>query len=352
MFAAAVLSLAAIRSVSPTLSSVPAPAPDPTSRDRIWTDYWRHGRLHSLSGSFSGNYEGNIRRFWVDAFSGIAPPQHALDIGTGNGPLPALLCEIAGDAMPHVDAIDIADINPAWLDSASASCRQAIRFHSRTSAEELPFPDGRFSLAVSQYGLEYCRLDAAVNELARVLAPDGKLALILHHRSSRLAQVAAEEVRLVQWLLGPDGLLPAARAIYPYMHMVASGQRAELQSDAVAGAARDRFNAAQRELSLLAGQSTIPDALEDGREFVASQVSTILQRTRTAEAVAQEHAEHEHALQGAIFRNEELLAHALDETGMATLVDQFERAGFHDIQSAPLHHESHLIGWSVNAVRA
>lgn len=288
----------------------------------------------------------------MDAFASLTSTQRVLDIGTGNGPLPALLCEISGDSMPQVDAIDIADISPAWLDSAPASCRQAIRFHGGTSAEELPFPDGRFSLAASQYGLEYCRLDAAVNELARVLAPDGKLALILHHRSSRLAEVAAEEVRLVQWLLSPDGLLPAARAIYPYMEMAASGQRAQLQSDAAAGAARDRFNAAQRELSLLAGQSAIPDALEDGREFVASQVSTILQRTRTAAAAAQEHDEHGHALQDAIFRNEELLAHALDEAGMATLVDQLARAGFHDVQSAPIHHESHLLGWRVNAVRA
>src|SRR3546814_16929036 len=87
----------------------------------------------------------------------------------------------------------------------SAPCRQALHFHSGVSAEALPFDDNSFDLVTSQYGIEYCDDVRTTPEVARVPAPDGRVALLLHHADSRLAQVAREELRLADWLRRPAG---------------------------------------------------------------------------------------------------------------------------------------------------
>src|SRR3546814_5678640 len=100
--------------------------------------------------------------------------------------------------MPRIDAIDLAQVAPAWVSSQPAPCRQALHFHSGVFAEALPFDDNSFDLVTSQYGIEYCDDVRTTPEVARVLAPDGRVALLLHHADSRLAQVAREELRLAR----------------------------------------------------------------------------------------------------------------------------------------------------------
>src|SRR3546814_1512716 len=90
--------------------------------------------------------------------------------------------------MPRIDAIDLAQVAPAWVSSQPAPCRQALHFHSGVSAEALPFDDNSFDLVTSQYGIEYCDDVRTTPEVARVLAPDGRVALLLHHADSRLAR--------------------------------------------------------------------------------------------------------------------------------------------------------------------
>src|SRR3546814_17486242 len=119
--------------------------------------------------------------------------------------------------MPRIDAIDLAQVAPAWVSSQPAPCRQALHFHSGVSAEALPFEDNSFDLVTSQYGIEYCDDVRTTPEVARVLAPDGRVALLLHHADSRLAQVAREALRLAACLLRPAGLLAPLQAPLPWV---------------------------------------------------------------------------------------------------------------------------------------
>src|SRR3546814_136608 len=120
---------------------------------------------------------------------------------------------------------------PALGSSQPAPGRQALHFHSGVSAEALPFDDNSFDLVTSQYGIEYCDDVRTAPEVARVLAPDGRVALLLHHADSRLAQVAREELRLADWLLRPAGFLDLLQAIVPWVAQAATVEGRERLRD-------------------------------------------------------------------------------------------------------------------------
>jgi len=67
------------------------------------------------------------------------------------------------------------DINEAMLNVARGNPQ--VEWH-RGSATELPFDDGSFDIVLCQQGLQYFHdRRAAMSEMARVLAPGGRLAL-------------------------------------------------------------------------------------------------------------------------------------------------------------------------------
>lgn len=324
---------------------------DRDARRDAWTRYWQAGALHSLAGSFEGNYSGAIRAFWEQAFAPLGAGDRVLDIGTGNGPLPALLCELHGDALPRVDAIDLASPDPAWLASAPARCRDRIRFHAGVPAEDTGFADASFSLVVSQYGLEYSDLVRSLPELARITAGGGRLALVAHHAGARLAAVAGAEVRMIDWLRAPGGLMEQAAGIHFYMELAARGERGRLASDPEAGRARAGFNAAMQALQELAARERFPDALFDARGQVMARIDAIMRGRIDAGQAARAHQDHDQSLQEARLRSLELCEHALDEAAVQRLLADLGQAGFSEAHAAPLHHGEHLVGWAIRARR-
>lgn len=322
------------------------------ARRDAWTQFWRAGALHSLAGSFQGNYSGAIRAFWEQTFAPLGANNRVLDIGTGNGALPALLCELRGEVLPRVDAIDLAAPDPAWLASSPPTWRELVRFHCGTPAEDTPFADGCFDLVISQYGLEYSDLARSLPEVARITAPGGSLALVVHHAGSRLAEVARAEVRMIDWLRAPEGLMARAFALYPYMALAARGERERLVADPEAGRARARFNEAMRALEDLARREPFADALFDARAQVAARIDAIMDHRMDGAQAAAAHLAHEQALEGARLRSAELYEHALDEADIDRLLARLEQTGFTGARATPLHHEEYLVGWTVQATRA
>lgn len=322
----------------------------PLPRAPVWTRYWRLGGLHSLDGSIAGNYDGDIAAFWTRVFSGVPANGHVLDVGTGNGPLPALLCGLAPEPMPTFDAVDLADVAPAWLDAAPAACRAAIRFHPGVAAEALPFADARFDLAVSQYGFEYADLPAAVPELARVVRPQGRFALLVHHAGGRLALVAKEEVDAAQGLLAAGGAFDAAAALLPHAARAAREGPAAVSGDADATQARAGYNTAMRAIGDRIAVSAVPDLLEETREALAGLVTRTLSGTPVANASTALAAQREAVTDG-LFRNRELVACALDAAGVERLTALFAASGLDVDAAAPIHHGEHLVGWTLSGVR-
>ena len=129
-------------------------------------------------------------RWWIDGFTDGADPEYVeqilplaaaelagatriLDIGCGDGQISRMMA--AGGA--HVVGID-----PTWNQISVAHQRAGGPAYLRTTADELPFTDASFDVAVACLVFEHIdAVDAAIAEVARVLAPGGRFCFFLNH---------------------------------------------------------------------------------------------------------------------------------------------------------------------------
>jgi SAM-dependent methyltransferase len=114
-------------------------------------------------------------RFHRDLFLEIVPPAagRTLDVGCGEGRLARDLVAL-GHEVVGVDA------SPTML-AAARDAAPEMGLHLADAAS-LPFPDASFGLVVAFMSLQDVDdLSGAVREVARVLAPDGRLCLAIVH---------------------------------------------------------------------------------------------------------------------------------------------------------------------------
>ena len=340
----------------PTMTSdlmEPMPPPRPSQGEDesrlAWARYWQAGALHSCATSFSGNYDGPIADFWRSVFAPLSPGDRVLDVASGNGALARMLIDTRTEASITCDSVDLAPVTPAWLSALPPGQAARVRFFGSMHAEALPFTEGTYALAISQFGLEYTDLDRSVPELLRVLRRPATFAAVIHHIGSRPLQMAAEELRHIAWALQPDGLMArASRMLEPMARAATEAGRRSLATDAGALDAREQFNACQRELSDIASRSPCPDILYELREAIATVISTA---TARGEQVART------ALQGvgqAVADNRARLTDmgraAMDEPKLQSLL---LRLGPSTAQRVVrLDHSGHLMGWAVQVTLA
>ncbi|MCX7033662.1 MAG: class I SAM-dependent methyltransferase [Arenimonas sp.] len=314
---------------------------DEEARRSAWSAYWAAGQLHSCVGSLDAGYGGAIGQFWAQQFRTLGASDRVLDLATGNGPLPRLLSSTrdANDC-PHVDAVDLAQIAPAWYTPADYP---RIRFHSGVRMESLPFPDGHFTLIVSQFGFEYAHREPALRECLRVLAPGGRMAFVMHHAGSVLAKVGRSELAIHERLLEAGGLLDAASGVLPWFARARAGE--DLRGHVVANASRSAYNAAISEVTAYSRQLQAPDLAREAVDQVHRIIGSAAADPGPALAALSDYRQ---ALQAARLRTAEMIDHALDASQAQALVAQLETlcAGA-QAQCRPLSQAEGLLGWGM-----
>jgi ubiquinone/menaquinone biosynthesis C-methylase UbiE len=139
---------------------------------------------------FATRFERTLRaRIAADvAALGLPSGAHVLDVGTGPGRLPV---EIARRS-PQVRVSGL-DVSPRMIEAAKAAIEPGQQVVAEVGdVAKLPYRDGSVDLIVSTLSQHHWPdRAAAIAELARVLAPGGRIWIYDLRRALRTAQAAA-----------------------------------------------------------------------------------------------------------------------------------------------------------------
>ncbi|MCB1694287.1 MAG: class I SAM-dependent methyltransferase, partial [Pseudomonadales bacterium] len=170
------------------------------SRDRdaaSWEAYWR-GAGESNAGDVGGVNQPAVDAFWLghlpDALPAARQQPRILDIATGNG---AMIAKILASMAGRDPQIECVDVSPSAIDAVSA--RFPFVSGKVGDVSRLPYDDGAFDLVVSQFGLEYAG-ENAFREAARVVAPGGRLALVVHIQEGAVYRECRDNLDALQRL--------------------------------------------------------------------------------------------------------------------------------------------------------
>jgi SAM-dependent methyltransferase len=315
-----------------------------SDRADSWSRYWKKGADHSCAGSYAGAYDGAIATFWRDGFSAMPHAACILDLGTGNGPLPRILLDLQSRPDLQCDAVDLAEVAPAWFNQLPPAARSRVRFHSRCAMEQLPFEANSFELVVSQWGLEYSDLSASVVEILRVLAPGGRVQLLLHHAGALPVVLAGQELVHLHWLLQEQSFLDCVASMLEPMALAAtSAGRARLMHDPRANRAKEAFNLQQDAIQARIDEGLCPDVMVDVRQMVGTLFSLAQQQ-----GVAIAHG----ALQGlrgeledSRLRLQELRMYAMNHASATALAVQLAQGGSYQLEV--LRDKELIMGWAL-----
>ncbi|MBT8048316.1 MAG: methyltransferase domain-containing protein [Xanthomonadales bacterium] len=145
----------------------------------------------------------------------LADGAKVLDVATGNGPV-ALSCAQRARANRkrlHIDAVDAAGISPPNQLPYSDGHLPTVKFQGGIWLEELPFQNDEFDGVMSQYGFEYADEQQAVAEVSRVLAPGGRLRLVIHARDGAVWKDIGDRNRRLNAVMADDGAVNLVRTL-------------------------------------------------------------------------------------------------------------------------------------------
>lgn len=203
-----------------------------------WTSFWHEQNAGCLA--FAPGYiRWGLEDHWLSFAGLLAPATRVIDIGCGSGAAARSL--LAAQRHLRVVGVDLADLD--------VEDEPSFELVPRTPMESLPFANASFGAAVSQFGFEYGDTRHAVEELARVLAPNARLSFLVHHSDSPIVTDAGLHKRALDGLTGNglhaafmsdeasvfDGQLTLLRQLCPQERIVdqaAHGLRRWIGSDA------------------------------------------------------------------------------------------------------------------------
>ncbi|MEO2280862.1 class I SAM-dependent methyltransferase [Pseudoalteromonas pernae] len=136
-----------------------------------WDNYWQQGHITSFGTDIQGNYDGTLKDVWQSLFSSLGEGE-VLDLCCGNGAL-ALLADESNEALR------VTGVDSAALPITSVGKRKH-ELMAQINCENLPFSSERFDAVISQFGVEYTKLDKTLMEVKRVLKLNGTLQFVCH----------------------------------------------------------------------------------------------------------------------------------------------------------------------------
>ncbi|WP_200231741.1 class I SAM-dependent methyltransferase [Rubrivivax gelatinosus] len=321
------------------------------ANDNHWARLWANGASDSFGHGLDERsaQDAPMAARWRAWFSNLPDGCEVLDIGTGNGALLRhLLAARTQDPGLRFVGVDAAALPDASNEGAGSAAPVRARLLGGVRAESLPFGDNCFDVVVSQFGIEYATLPAALSEVGRVLRSGGTVALLMHHRGGRPVSLARAERHQAQWLL--SALLPAAAPMAEAMSKIGteSGRR-ELADSAHWSAVRATYDRVLADAGRRMNETMAPDLLVDAQNWVAQAFQRAAQGG--AGAGRQALANIEQLILDQDRRLEDLLQRALDEDAIRSVVASMNDSGLKPGVVETAEDRGYLMGWWVEATR-
>jgi ubiquinone/menaquinone biosynthesis C-methylase UbiE len=197
-----------------------------------WDTYW-HGTGDVGAYSAGGVTHPAILAFWDDFFESVKQDYEApkiIDVASGNGAVVERAHATFGDHQHDFTCLDISGAAIANIRNRFPQTHGMV-----TDARSIPLDSGSFDVATSQFGVEYAGPEA-INEVARLLAPGGRLAFLLHSQPGSIHQECIESLDAIS-------RLQESRFIQYAVEMFSAG------FDAVRGADRVPYEVAAKKLA-------------------------------------------------------------------------------------------------------
>jgi len=197
-----------------------------------WDAYW-HGTGDIGAYSRGGVNHPTILTFWDGFFQGVKQNYSMpkiVDIASGNGAVVERALATLGGEQANFTCLDVSGAAITNIRDRFPQVKGLV-----TDARSIPLDSGSFDIATSQFGVEYAGLEA-INEVARLLAPGGRLALLIHSEAGSIHRECVESLDAVVQL-------KASRFIPYAIEMFSAGFKA------VSGADRGPYEAAGKQLA-------------------------------------------------------------------------------------------------------
>ena len=161
-----------------------------------WNDYWRL-TPEAAAHRAGGPQEEALERFWMGVFSSNPAgggTRQWLDFACGNGAVTRYAIEAsrASGVDRRLFAFDGA---PGAVGAYKSRHPDAVAVVA--DARHAPFADEAFDVVASQFGLEYAGI-GAIGEAARLVAPAGVLAAVLHRKGGALFRECEANLRAME----------------------------------------------------------------------------------------------------------------------------------------------------------
>lgn len=120
---------------------------DKTHKENVWKAFWDRQRQASSPAVVSAEWNAISKaqfEMWTDFAATLDQEARVLDLATGSGKLPLMLRETRPDLV--ITGIDIAEPLP--------QSPEGITLMGGVRMDQMPFEDGSFDVAVSQFGYE------------------------------------------------------------------------------------------------------------------------------------------------------------------------------------------------------
>ena len=208
------------------------PISDSSKVTDSWDTYWQ-GTGDVGAYSSGGVNHPAILAFWDEFFETVrrdfSTPK-IIDIASGNGAVIERALAAFDDEQVDLTCLDISEAAIKNIRDRFPQIEGIV-----TDARSIPLDSGSFDIATSQFGVEYAGLDA-INEVARLTASGGRLALLLHNRAGSIHRECVESLDAIE-------LLQKSRFIPYSIEMFRAG------FNAVRGADRAPYEAAAKLLA-------------------------------------------------------------------------------------------------------